>query len=100
MKTPINKPPKAKIVQIIKQDQNKRFLLKESIKGKWKFFTVEHSKDKISRQMKNMNTIAEQIAMNNMLSDSGTVEDYLLLSAGSSKNTAKERTIQFARRGR
>ena len=99
MKTPVNKPPKSKIVAVIRQDKNKRFLLKQSIKGKWKFFTVEHNKDRISRQMANMQSIAEQIAFRQKLDHSGTVESFLL-STSSYLNTAGNGTNKkFARRG-
>lgn len=94
MKTPIiNKPPRSKIVYIIKEDKDKRFLLKQSIKGKWNFFTVEHKKDKISRQLAKVNTIAEQIAMNQKLIHSTSMDNYLL-SAGSIKTSANNGRIE------
>ena len=90
MRTPVNKPPRSKIVSIIKEDKNKKFMVKESIKGKWKFFAVENKKDKISRQMNNLRTIAEEIAIRQQLVNAGTVESFLL-NASSYVNAAEKR---------
>ena len=93
MKTIINRPPKSKILKIIKEDKDKKFMVKQSIKGKWTFFAVEFKKDKFAKQANRINTIAEQIAMNNLLNDSGTVESFLL-NASSFVNTAEKRIAQ------
>jgi hypothetical protein len=78
MKTIVNKPPRSKTIEIIKDDKDKQFLKKQSIKGKWHFFVVSHKRDRISRQMSKLNTIAEQIALQNKLFDSSSVESYLI----------------------
>jgi len=93
MKTPVNKPPRSKIVSVIKDDRDKRFLLKESIKGKWKFWVVEHNSDKLSRQLEKVNTIAERIAMTDKLIHSTSMDNYLL-STGSTKTSANNGRIE------
>jgi len=94
MKTPINKPPRSKIIQIIKEDKDKKFMVKQSIKGKWNFFTVEFKKDKFAKQANRINTIAEQIALRNMLNDAGSVESFLSKNA-TYQNTTEKRTIKY-----
>ena len=94
MRSIVNKPPRSKIVSVIKENNEQRFLVKESIKGKWKFFVVENKKDKIARQAIRFNTIAEEIAMRGMLVNAGTVESFLL-NASSYQNTAENRKLRF-----
>ena len=93
MRSILNKPPRSKIVSVIKENNEQRFLVKESIKGKWKFFVVENKKDKIARQAIRFNTIAEEIAMRRMLVNAGTVESFLL-NASSYVNTAENKRIE------
>lgn len=88
----VNKPPKSKIVKVLKEDNNIRLLQKQTLKSKWTYFAVEHTRDKISRQMERMNTIAEEIALRNRLVDSGSVESFLL-NNGTYVNTAEKRRI-------
>ena len=92
MNTPVNKPPRSKILQIIKEDKDKKFMVKQSIKGKWTFFAVEFKKDKWSKQANRINTIAEQIALRQQLVNAGTVEDFLH-NASSYVNTAEKRNV-------
>lgn len=93
MNTPVNKPPKSRIVSIIKEDSEKRFLVKESIKGKWKYFAVEFKKDKLNKYLQRMNTVAEQIYLRNQLVNAGTVESFLL-NASSYINTAEKHNFK------
>jgi len=94
MKLIVNKPPRSKIISVIKETNEQRFLLKESIKGKWKFFVIENKNDKIARQAIRFNTIAEEIAMRQKLVDAGSVESFLL-SNRTYKNTAGNRKLMF-----
>ena len=40
MNTPVNKPPRSKVVSIILEDKDKKFMIKQSMKGKWKYSQV------------------------------------------------------------
>ena len=92
MNTPVNKPPRSKIVSIISENKDMRFMVKQSMKGKWKYFAVEYKKDKLAKKLERMNTIAQEIALRNNLVDSGSVESFLL-NNGTYVNSAEKRTI-------
>lgn len=87
-----NKPPHSKIIEIIKEDKDLKLSVKETVRGKWRYFAVEHKKDKINRQQLRMRTIADEIALRQKLVDAGTIESFLL-SNSSLKDTAENRGL-------
>lgn len=86
----VNKPPKSKVVKVIKDDGDTRLLQKQTLKSKWNYFVVEHKKDKLAKSLARMNTIAEEIVLRNQLVNAGTVENFLL-NTSSYINTAEKK---------
>ena len=92
MKTIVNRIPNSKVISIIKEDKDKRFLVKETVKSHWTYFAVEYKSQKLNHKMERFKTIADEISMRQKLIHSTSMDNYLL-STGSIKTSANNGNV-------